>query len=75
MLSKSKIISIKGTSTVSIDGKDTVVMTMNASINEDGSMSVNKFVQNKEKYIANKDTVDADYAEFEAYASELLGVE
>lgn len=75
MLTKSKTITVKGTSTATIDGKVTVIMTMNASINEDGSMSMNKFVQDKEKYLANKDAVDADYAEFEKYASGLMEVQ
>lgn len=74
MLTKSKTISATGTSKVTIDGKDTVVMTMNAAINEDGSMSMNKFIQNKEKYLDNKDEVDADYKEFETYANSLMEV-
>lgn len=48
-----------------MDGVETVVMTMNASINEDGSMSVNKYIQNKDLYMANKEACNADYEEFE----------
>ena len=47
-------------------------MTMNASINEDGSMSVNKYIQNKEVYKANKAACDADYEEFETYVDGLM---
>lgn len=74
MLSKSKTISVNGNSTVAVDGKDVVAMTMNASINENGSFSVNKYIQNKEVYLANKDSVDADYTAFETYANGLLEV-
>lgn len=55
-----------------MDGVETVAMTMNASINEDGSMSVNKYVQNKEVYKANKAACDADYEEFETYVDGLM---
>ena len=74
MLNKSKIISVNGTSTVSVDGKDEVVMTMNASIDERGSVSVNKYIQKKEVYLANKACVDADYDSFEVYVNGLLEV-
>ena len=47
-------------------------MTMNASINEDGSMSVNKYIQNKEVYKENKAACDADYEEFETYVDGLM---
>lgn len=49
-----------------------MAMTMNASINEDGSMSVNKYIQNKEVYKANKAVCDADYEEFETYVDGLM---
>ncbi len=49
-----------------------MAMTMNASINEDGSMSVNKYIQNKEVYKANKVVCDADYEEFETYVDGLM---
>nr|DAV69624.1 MAG TPA: hypothetical protein [Caudoviricetes sp.] len=47
-------------------------MTMNASINEDGSMSVNKYIQNKDLYMANKEACNADYEEFERYVDNLM---
>lgn len=74
MLSKSKTISASGRSTVVVGEKEVVAMTMNASINEDGSMSVNKYVQNKETYVQNKVAVDADYTEFENYVNSLMEV-
>jgi hypothetical protein len=55
-----------------VDGVETVVMTMNASINEDGSMSVNKYIQNKDLYMANKEACNADYEEFERYVDNLM---
>lgn len=74
MLSKAKTISVNGSSTVTVNEKDTVAMTMNASINENGSFSINKYIQNKDVYLANKDSVDADYAAFETYANGMLEV-
>lgn len=74
MLKKSKTINVNGRSIVAVDGTETVAMTMNATINEDGSMSTNKYIQNKEVYFSNQESVDADAAEFEAYVKELAEV-
>lgn len=74
MLGKSKTITASGRSTVTVDEKDVIAMTMNANINEDGSISINKYIQNKEIYFANQVTVDADYSEFETYVNGLAEV-
>ena len=39
----------------------------NAQIQSDGKYNINQSVQNVELYKSNKDTVKADYEEFEAY--------
>lgn len=74
MLLKAKTISVNGRSMVTTEGKENVAMTMNASINEDGSMSVNKYIQDKDVYLANKDDVDGDYKDFEDYVNSLMEV-
>ena len=67
MLSTTKTISINGTSTVEVNGVKTHVVYFNAQIQSDGKYNINQSVQNVELYKSNKDTVKADYEEFEAY--------
>ena len=67
MLSTTKTISINGTSTVDVNGAKTPVVYFNAQIQSDGKYNINQSVQNVELYKSNKDTVKADYEEFEAY--------
>ena len=67
MLSTTKTISINGTSMVEVNGVKTPVVYFNAQIQSDGKYNINQSVQNVELYKSNKDTVKADYDEFEAY--------
>ena len=67
MLSTTKTISINGTSTVEVNGVKTPVAYFNAQIQSDGKYNINQSVQNVELYKSNKDTVKADYEEFETY--------
>ena len=67
MLTTTKTISINGTSTVEVNGVKTPVEYFNAQIQSDGKYNINQSVQNVELYKSNKDTVKADYDEFEAY--------
>lgn len=65
MLSTTKTISINGTSTVEVNGVKTPVAYFNAQIQSDGKYNINQSVQNVELYKSNKETVKADYDEFE----------
>ena len=65
MLSTTKTISINGTSTVDVNGAKTPVAYFNAQIQSDGKYNINQSVQNVELYKSNKETVKADYDEFE----------
>ena len=65
MLTTTKTISINGTSTVEVDGVKTPVAYFNAQIQSDGKYNINQSVQNVELYKSNKETVKADYDEFE----------
>ena len=67
MLTTTKTISINGTSTVEVNGVKTPVAYFNAQIQSDGKYNINQSVQNVELYKSNKDTVKADYDDFEAY--------
>ena len=67
MLTTTKTISINGTSTVDVNGVKTPVTYFNAQIQSDGKYNINQSVQNVELYKSNKETVKADYDEFEAY--------
>ena len=65
MLTTTKTISINGTSTVEVNGVKTPVAYFNAQIQSDGKYNINQSVQNVELYKSNKETVKADYDEFE----------
>lgn len=73
-LKKSKTINVNGSSVVTVDEKETVVMTMNASLQEGGAVSINKYIQDKDLYLEKKDTVEADCKEFEAYVDSMMEV-
>lgn len=70
----SKSINLSATSDIEVDGKNNVVMYMNATINSNGDVNINQSIRNKELYIANQETVDTDYSEFKksvmSYVSE-----
>ena len=65
MLTTTKTISINGTSSVEVNGVKTPVAYFNAQIQSDGKYNINQSVQNVELYKSNKETVKADYDEFE----------
>lgn len=45
--------------------REVVAVGMRATLNEDGTWNLAKNVRNSEVYLENKETCDADYAEFE----------
>ena len=69
-----KSINLSATSDIEVDGKNNVVMYMNATINSNGDVNINQSIRNNELYIANQETVDTDYSEFKksvmSYVSE-----
>ena len=62
--SLSKSINLSATSDIEVDGKNNVVMYMNATIASGGDVNINQSIRNRELYIANQELVDADFAEF-----------
>ena len=60
----SKSINLSATSDIESEGKNNVVMYMNATVSSNGDVNINQSIRNKELYIANQELVDADYVEF-----------
>ncbi len=74
MLKKSKTMNVNGNSIVTANEKEIVAVTMNASISENGAINISKYIQSKEAYLANKEQIEKDAAEFEAYVLQLSEV-
>ena len=72
MLKKTKSISLSGTSTVQYDGKEMVVLTMNATIREDGSLQEGKIIQHPDTYRACIKEAKADKMEFDDWVESFL---
>ena len=64
-----KSINLSATSDIEVDGKNNVVMYMNATItlNNDENVNINQLIRDNELYIANQEVVDADFAEFKTF--------
>lgn len=62
MLNVTKSISISGTSEI----EKKVVLSFTASIPSAGSISLNKSIMDKKKYLENQEECDADCTNFEA---------
>lgn len=71
MLTTQKTVNVSGTSSVEVDGKATPFVYFNAQIQADGKKNVNYSIQNEELYKANKETFNADRAEFESLVESL----
>lgn len=74
MLKKTKSINVNGSSVVTTDSGETVIMTMNATISETGTVSYSKYIQDKNVYAEHKDEAAADYEEFENYVDAMMEV-
>lgn len=72
MLSKRKSSTINWTSTTKVNEIETIVMSMNATFQEDGGISINQHIQNRELYLANKAEAEADRAEFMADIASMM---
>ena len=76
MLDVRKSTTLSGTISVeevTAEGIHTVpVIYMSASVGEDSSPSITKSIQNKETYLAHKEDIRQDIAEFEDMVDELI---
>ena len=59
-------------SSVEENGVATDIMYMNATISENGGLSINRNIANAQAYIANKATYTKDVTEFENKLNELV---
>lgn len=72
MLNVNKSITLNGTSSVEENGVATDIMYMNATISENGGLSINHNIANAQAYIANRATYTKDVTEFENKLNELV---
>lgn len=72
MLNVNQSITLNGTSSVEENGVATDIMYMNATIYENGGLSINRNIANAQAYIANKATYTKDVTEFENKLNELV---
>ena len=72
MLNVNKSITLNGTRSVEENGVATDIMYMNATISENGGLSINRNIANAQAYIANKATYTKDVTEFENKLNELV---
>ncbi len=76
MLEVRKSTTLSGTISVeetTAEGTNTVpVVYISASIEEDGSLSTTKSIQNKEAYLANKSQVKQDINEFDDMVDSMM---
>jgi hypothetical protein len=73
MLETRKSITVNGSIKVKTDGGDIEIVTVSASINENGSINKNEYIKNKELYMANMETVSKDTIDFGLYINRLMG--
>ena len=74
MLKKTKSINVNGSSVVTTENGEVVIMTMNATISENGTVSYSKYIQDKTLYTDHKAEAAADYEEFESFVDSLMEV-
>lgn len=67
MLNINKSVNIYAQSVLKEEGKaDILLSTMDANITSDGSVNINKNVASNELYATHKETIEKDWADFEA---------
>lgn len=73
MLEMQKSITINGTVSVqTADGINIAAANMYANISENGAQSITKTILDKSLYLENKESINADMADFEEAALSLL---
>lgn len=72
MLKTTKQITLSGISSIAINGQETQIAVMSATIPMTGMPQITKGIQNQELFQANKDTVIADFAAFDEKVYEIM---
>lgn len=67
MLKTTVTTNISGQSIINVGDVEKQAAYMNATIDKSKSISINKAIQNMDLFVANKDSVQADFTEFENY--------
>lgn len=75
MLKSQRTINFNATSVLEVEGNEVVLGTMNATINEDGTVNINKYTTSKESYSDHQATIEEDWATFETEVHEYAGIE
>lgn len=68
---KTTSITLRGTSLVTVDGDQVLVVDMHAAIHENGHSSVSSTIMNQEIYDCNKENCRSDMDEFAAKVREI----
>ena len=72
MLTMSETKQTNAKSTITVDGKETVIATMDATVPESGNISVNSYIRDVNLFAANRETVVGDIT---AFTKSIYGVE
>ena len=67
-----KTTTLSASSDIEVDGKNNLVMYMNATINSNGDVNINQSIRNKDLYITNQEEVDTDFVEFKKSVMEYV---
>lgn len=65
MLKENRTTQLSGTSSVEVDGIERQIAYMNGNVDEDGRISYNVSIQDRELFSANEKAVIADINQFE----------
>lgn len=76
MLKSQRTINFYATSVLETKGNEpTTLATMNATINEDGTVNINKYTASKESYAEHQAIIEEDWAAFETEVHNYAGIE
>lgn len=75
MLKSQRTINFNATSVLEVEGNEVVLGTMNATINEDGTVNINKYTTSKESYAEHQAIIEEDWATFETEVHAYAGTE
>jgi len=76
MLKSQRTINFNATSVLENKGSEPIVLgTMSATINEDGTVNINKYTSSKESYAEHQAIIEEDWATFETEVHAYAGTE
>lgn len=76
MLKSQRTINFYATSVLDTKEGDPVILaSMNATINEDGTVNINKYTASKDSYAEHQSTIEEDWNAFESEVHKYAGTE